>query len=148
MKIFKYSFMVLALAVVANVGLASADITLQEHQRGVTSQTKLYYNLWSSATEGVKKDDLSTQKFYNYHTYTSYTDPCDKCEIKVDLQKETNGKFNHIKYADNITMGNEGSFDTNTAETKGTYRIRMKRSDTTAAWTYLTWEWQVREINK
>lgn len=87
MKALKYSFMVLAFAVVANVTLASADITLTGNQKSIMDQTKLYYNIKSGATDAVIKDDLSTQYFYNRSTFTTYTNPCDDCEIKAYIEK-------------------------------------------------------------
>lgn len=142
MKIFKYSLMVLAIAVVANVTLARADINLNGNQYGISGQTKLYYNLWSDPTEGVVKKDLSTQSFYNYDTFTSYTDPCKDCEIKATLQKKVNNSWGDVK-STTAKMGKTGNFSTNTAEAPGTYRIKMKRNDITAAWTYVTWDWNV-----
>ena len=140
MKIFKYSFMMLALAVITNVTLAHADINLNPPQRGISGQTKLYYNLWSDPTEGVIKKDLSTQSFYNFNTYTSYTDPCKKCEIKATLQEKVNGSWGDVS-STTAKMENTGYFSGNTSESPGTYRIKMKRNDITAAWTYVTWDW-------
>lgn len=140
MKALKYSFMVLAFAVVANVTLASADINLNPNQYGVSGQNTLKQNSWSDPTDGVVKKDLSTQRFYNYYTFTTYTDPCPKCVIKATLQKKVNGSWSDVT-STTAKMGQIGSLSGNTAEVPGTYRIKMKRNDITAAWTYVTWDW-------
>lgn len=142
MKAFKYSFMVLAFAVVTSVTLAHADINLNPNQYGISGQTKLYYNAWSDPTDGVVKKDLSTQSFYNYNTFTSYTNPCKDCEIKATLQEKVNKSWGNV-VSTTAKMGKTGYFSGNTAETEGTYRIKMKRNDLTAAWSYVTWDWYV-----
>lgn len=147
MKIFKYSLIVLAFAVIASVTLVRADINLSGNQYGISGQTKLYYNLFSAPTEGVVKKDLSTQSFYNYNTYTSYTNPCEDCEIKATLQKKVDKDWNNVK-STTVKMKKTGYFSANTAEAAGTYRIKMKRNDITAAWTYITWDWNVEAKKK
>lgn len=142
MKIFKYSLMVLALAVIANVTLAYADIDLGS-KRGISGQNTLKYNLWSEPTEGVVKPDISTQSFYNFNTFTTYTNPCPNCVIRAELQKRVNDNWSDVK-STTAKKGQTGYFSGNTAEAPGTYRIKLKRDDITAAWTYVTWDWYVK----
>lgn len=143
MKAFKYSFLILTFAIVLSVTLAHADINLNPNQYGISGQNTLHYSTWSDPTDGVIKKDISTQSFYNYYTFTTYTDPCTDCNIKVTLQKKSSsGSWSDVK-STTAKMKKTGYFSTNTAEAPGTYRIKMKRDDITAAWTYVTWDWNV-----
>lgn len=146
MKVFKYSIMVLVLTIATNVVLAHADINLSPNQYGISGQTKLYYNLWSDPTEGAVKTDESTQSFYVFNAFTSYTNPCPDCQIKAYLQRRVNNKWGDV-IPTITTKGNTGYFSGNTAEAAGTYRIKLKRHDITAAWTYVTWDWYVKAKN-
>lgn len=144
MKVFKYSLMVLALAVVTNVTLARADITLTGNQKSIMDQTKLYYNAKSGATDAVVKDDLATQYFKNLSTFTTYTNPCNDCKIKAFMEERVNGTWSNVRSTKDTMVGEKKAFTGNTSESEGTFRIKMKRSDITAAWTYVTWEWIVK----
>ena len=147
MKVFKYSLMVLVFAVVANVTLAHALIMLVAPNTGISGQTTLKRNEESYPTDTVIKSQMGTQYFKNNNTFTTYTDPCPKCKITADLWKNSSGIWNHIKYASDVTMGNSKAFSNNTSEDTGSYYIKLKRSDITAAWTYVTWDWIVQKYN-
>lgn len=142
MKIFKYSFIFLAFAVIVNVGLASAEITLEPYQYGLMGITTVSMNI-SKTTESVKKTIISTQSFEPDYVYTSYNDPCKDCKIIATLQKKVDGKWSDVTSTE-VKMGVRGYFKGSLSESTGSYQISLKRKDFTLASTTFTWGWTVQ----
>ncbi len=143
MKVFKYSFMVLTFAIVANVTMTYADRYLENWQIGVTGTAEIHVGQ-SVKAEAFVKERFGTQSFYNQKTFTTSTDPCPKCDILATLQKRVNGTWSDVKSSNNTRMGQRNYFNGNTAEAPGVFRLSIKRNNLTAAITYVLYEWEIQ----
>lgn len=143
MKALKYSFMVLAFAIVANVTLASADRSLGSNQTGTSGTVEIHVGQTAKIEPFIKTKD-STQYFINEYTHTTSTDPCPKCDIVATLQHRVNGKWDNIASSGNTRMGQKKDFSGNTAELKGIYALSIRRNNLTAAITYVQYEWYIQ----
>ena len=145
MKILKYSFVILAVSMVANIAMASAAATLRPDQWGVSGQdTVPAYGKGSIKTIEVIKAREGTQNFYNYYAETGLTAPCDNCKIKAELQHKVNNLWDPLVSA-TVKMKQRGYFVGNNSENPGTYRLSLSRANATLLETTVIWDWYVQE---
>lgn len=144
MKIFKYSFMVLMIAVIANVALVNAYVN-----------PNVYGYVYGTADMGpaetvrlrddIQKDNIGAQSITNTRTFTTITDPCTDCKIQVNLLR----KLSSGKYDNNGTIyfkqGETKSFiSQDVSYSEGIYTLSFKRSGITAVRTYVGFDWKVQ----
>lgn len=145
MKILKYSFVILAVSMVANIAVSSATATLEPYQWGISGKHYVpAFGRGSVKTIDVVKTREGNQNFYNDYAETGLTSPCKKCKIMAELQHKVNNLWDPL-VSTTVKMDQRGYFSGNNSESPGTYRLAISRADATLLETTVIWDWYVQD---
>ncbi len=144
MKIFKYSFMALGVAFIANVALVKA-LTYPNANGYIYGTATMAAGKTVRLNGEVQKSDISGQSITNTRTFTTITDPCTDCKIDVKLlRKLSSGNFDTVGSI-TFKQGETKAFTSqNVSYTEGVYNLSFKRNGITAVTTYVGFDWRVQ----
>ena len=138
MKIIKYSFMMLGVAIIANIALVQALTNL--NQFGLIYGTAtIPAGKTVQLNNDVQKTELGVQSVTNTRTFTPLTDPCPKCNIEVNLlRKLSSGKYDKV----GTVFVKQGQTDYFLSQSVS---LSFRRVDATALTTYVGFDWRVQD---
>ena len=144
MKIIKYSFMMLGVAIIANIALVQALTNL--NQFGLIYGTAtIPAGKTVQLNNDVQKTELGVQSVTNTRTFTPLTDPCPKCNIEVNLlRKLSSGKYDKVGTVF-VKQGQTDYFlSQSVSQSFGEFNLSFRRVDATALTTYVGFDWRVQ----
>ncbi len=145
MKIIKYSFMMLGVAIIANIALVQALTNL--NQFGLIYGTAtIPAGKTVQLNNDVQKTELGVQSVTNTRTFTPLTDPCPKCNIEVNfLRKLSSGKYDKVGTVF-VKQGQTDYFlSQSVSQSFGEFNLSFRRVDATALTTYVGFDWRVQD---
>lgn len=145
MKIIKYSFMMLGVAIIANIALVQALTNL--NQFGLIYGTAtIPAGKTVQLNNDVQKTELGVQSVTNTRTFTPLTDPCPKCNIEVNLlRKLSSGKYDKVGTVF-VKQGQTDYFlSQSISQSFGEFNLSFRRVDATALTTYVGFDWRVQD---
>ncbi len=120
MKLLKYAFITLAVAIVLDGCLVLADVVYPSVEIATTLQRND-----GQFTSFYEKNTWATQTYYNRSTRTALTNPCTDCQIGVRFLHQNGDGSGELS----VKIGQTKMSNTTLTSEPGVYRLQLRRID-------------------